>query len=390
MPTQVQVRALRVALGLSLVVIGVLIGLLVQHHVLDSRHLVSPAEGAISRAAPEDAKEERGFRKERTRVIEVVEETSPSVVTVGAVKRQVVRQPWMDSFFFPSPPMLQERTRRLPYLGSGFLIDEEGHVVTNHHVIENSESIFVTFPDGREFDAQLVDADKYVDLALLKLDTGEDSLPPPLRFGDSDRLLIGEQVMAFGNPFGNLIEDSQPTVTVGHISALNRDFRPDGRTRRVYQGMIQTDSAINPGNSGGPLIDTAGRVVGVNSFIFSPSGGNTGISFALPANRVSSFVEEIRSFGRLRPLLLDFEVQTLRSRRMAGVMVVAMQAEGHAWDAGLRLGDVVVALDGKPVQSRDAFRVFFASRQVGDKVSMRVYRDGDFVEFVYTVKEAQV
>lgn len=196
--------------------------------------------------------------------------------------------------------------------------------------------------------------------------------------------------MAFGNPFGNLIEDSQPTVTVGHISALNRDFRPDSRTRRVYQGMIQTDSAINPGNSGGPLIDTAGQVVGVNSFIFSPSGGNTGVSFALPANRVKSFVDEIRTHGRLRPLLLDFEVQTLRSRRMAGVMVVAMQAQGHAWDAGLRLGDVIVSLDGKAVDSRDAFRVFFASRQIGDRVSLRVYREGDFVDLVYTVREAQV
>lgn len=384
-----QVRLYRVGLCASLVVIGLLLGLVIRQEFLDARRITDQAEASAFRPANARPAVLDGYQKERTRVMEVVEAVSPSVVTVGAVKREVVHQPWIESFHFPLF-LREERTRRLPYLGSGFLIDEKGHVVTNHHVIENSISIFVTFPDGREFPARLIDADKYVDLALLKLETNGKPLPPPLEFGDSDSLLIGEQVMAFGNPFGNLIEDSQPTVTVGHISALNRDFRPDGRTRRVYQGMIQTDSAINPGNSGGPLIDTAGRVVGVNSFIFSPSGGNTGISFALPANRVSSFVEEIRSFGRLRPLLLDFEVQTLRSRRMAGVMVVAMQAEGHAWDAGLRLGDVVVALDGKPVQSRDAFRVFFASRQVGDKVSMRVYRDGDFVEFVYTVKEAQV
>ncbi|MCC5875830.1 MAG: trypsin-like peptidase domain-containing protein [Candidatus Sumerlaeia bacterium] len=389
MANNLQVRLYRIGLCVSLVMIGLLLGLLIRHEFLDARKIADRAEAASIRPANARPAVLDGYQKERTRVMEVVEAVSPSVVTVGAVKREVVNQPWIESFHFPLF-LREERTRRLPYLGSGFLIDEDGHVVTNHHVIENSISIFVTFPDGREFPATLIDADKYVDLALLKLETNGKSLPPPLEFGDSESLLIGEQVMAFGNPFGNLIEDSQPTVTVGHISALNRDFRPDSRTRRVYQGMIQTDSAINPGNSGGPLIDTAGRVVGVNSFIFSPSGGNTGISFALPANRVRSFVEEIRTFGRLRPLLLDFEVQTLRSRRMAGVMVVAMQAEGHAWEAGLRLGDVVVALDGKPVQTRDAFRVFFASRQIGDKVTLRVYRDGNFEELVYTVKEAQV
>lgn len=386
---QLQVRLLRLALGTSLVVIGLLVGLVIRQEFLDARQIKEPASAATVRPANARPAVLDGYQKERTRIMEVVEAVSPSVVTVGAVKREIVNQPWLESFHFPLF-LREERTRRIPYLGSGFLIDETGHVVTNHHVIENSISIFVTFPDGREFPARLIDADQYVDLALLKLDTKGKPLPPPLEFGDSENLLIGEQVMAFGNPFGNLIEDSQPTVTVGHISALNRDFRPDSRTRRVYQGMIQTDSAINPGNSGGPLIDTAGQVVGVNSFIFSPSGGNTGVSFALPANRVKSFVDEIRTHGRLRPLLLDFEVQTLRSRRMAGVMVVAMQAQGHAWDAGLRLGDVIVSLDGKAVDSRDAFRVFFASRQIGDRVSLRVYREGDFVDLVYTVREAQV
>lgn len=388
MPTHVQIRTLRISLGLSLVAVGFLLGLVARQHYLESRPLVSPAEAALSRATPAEGAS-GGYEKVRTRIMEVVEEASPSVVTVGAVKRQVVHQPWIDSFFFPQLHR-EERTRRIPYLGSGFLVDGEGHVVTNHHVIENSQSIFVTFPDGREFSAELIDADQYVDLALLKLDTKGKPLPPPLRFGDSDGLLIGEQVMAFGNPFGNLIEDATPTVTVGHVSALNRDFRPDDRNRRVYQGMIQTDTAINPGNSGGPLVDTAGDVVGVNSFIFSASGGNTGVSFALPANRVKSFVEEIMSHGRLRPLLLDFEVQTLRSRRLSGVMIVAMQAQGHAWDAGLRLGDIVVALDGKPVQSRDAFRVFFASRQIGDTVSLRIHREGEFLDIDYTVREAQV
>jgi serine protease Do len=226
---------------------------------------------------------------------------------------------------------------------------------------------------------------------MLRIDAGDATLPEPLKLGDSDTLMIGEQVLALGNPFGNLLEDSRPTVTVGYVSALSRDFRPDAQNQRVYQGMIQTDAAINPGNSGGPLVDLTGRVVGVNTFIFSPSGGSTGVGFALPINRVRAFVDEVRTFGRLRPLLLDFEVRSVRGRNnLRAVQIVSIDNTGPAMQAGLQLGDVIIEADGRPITSREEFRVLFASKQIGDTVRFRVLRGNDLVDVTYHVREARI
>ncbi len=321
-------------------------------------------------------------------VTSVVQKVSPSVVTVGAVKRTLVAQPWFDNYLFPSYRYAQA-SQRIPYMGSGFLVDDLGHIVTNFHVIDDSESLFVTLSNGHEYPAELVDADRYADLALLKIASKDgEALPPALQFADSDTAQIGEQVVALGNPFGNLIEDSRPTATVGYISAMHRSFRPDRENMRVYQDMIQTDASINPGNSGGPLVDINGDVLGVNSFIFSPSGGNTGVSFAIPSNRVRGLVDEIRQYGRLRPLLLDFAFRTIRTPRLSGVQVFDVRGGGPAQDAGIQVGDVIVAADGRPVESREEFYLVFASRQVGDQVTLKAWRNGQLVESVYTVKEA--
>jgi serine protease Do len=274
-------------------------------------------------------------------------------------------------------------------MGSGFLIDSEGLVLTNFHVIEDATSLFVTFPNGEEFPAQLVDRDRFIDVALLRIDADGRPLPAPLQLGEADNLRIGEQVVAFGNPFGNLIEDNRPTITVGYISALHRSFKPDVRNQRVYQNMIQTDAAINPGNSGGPLVDMAGQVVGMNTFIFSTSGASAGIGFAIPAERLRAFVQEIRSHGRLRPLLLDFAYQTIASQRLRGIQVQGIIPGGPAEKAGLQVGDVVIEADGRPVMDRESFYVLFASKQVGDRVPLRIWRQGELVAIEYEVKEAK-
>ncbi|MBI1292308.1 trypsin-like serine protease [bacterium] len=325
--------------------------------------------------------------KPETPVIRVVDKVSPAVVTVGAYKRRVVAEQWRNDFFFPTI-RLKERTDRIPYMGSGFLADADGYVLTNFHVIDDAQSLFVTFPNGDEFPAQLVDADKFADVALLKIEAGDKKLPAPLPFGSEPSLRIGEQVVAFGNPFGNLIEDSRPTITVGYVSALHRSFQPDVRNQRVYQNMIQTDAAINPGNSGGPLVDMTGAVVGMNTFIFSTSGTSAGIGFAIPIDRLKAFYDEVKTHGGLRPLLLDFAYQTIMSPSLQGVQVQGVIPGGPAEESGLEVGDVIVEADRKPVANREGFFVLFASKQVGDTVALKVWRGGEIRDIEYHIREA--
>ncbi len=379
---------MKLMLAGCLVLGGVLVGASFQH-------LLAPGETAANPAASEvDGSDSTGVLpaslgepKEPSRVSRIYEEVNSSIVTVGAVKRQFVAQPWVRDFFAPSIRIL-ERQQRLPYLGSGFLVDDRGHVVTNFHVIEDSVEIFVTFPDGREFEAKLVDADRFVDVALLQIDADGRDLPKPLRFADSEYIRIGEQVIALGNPFGNLIEDSRPTVTVGHVSALQRTFRPDQRQQRVYPDMIQTDAAINPGNSGGPLVDINGEVVGMNTFIVSPTGASAGVGFAIPSNRIRNFVQEIITHGRLRPLLLDFDFQSVRSAEGRAIRVLEVAPGGPAEDAGLRAGDVILEADGRPVESRENFLLVLRGKQVGDTIRLTVWRGGDVLSKDYKVLEA--
>ncbi len=376
----------------SLILLGLTGGLLLSRPEERLAEITSsPATAAVSKQpAADDPLPSTRKPKPETAITRVVKKVSNSVVTVGAVKRRYVAQPWIEDYFLGPRMRISEQSQRIPYMGSGFLVDNEGHIVTNHHVIDDSVSYFVTFPDGREFDAELVDADRYADVAVLRIKAEKGTeLPQPLEFAESDDLEIGEQVVAFGNPFGNLIEDSRPTVTAGCISALHRTFRPDSENLRVYQDMIQTDASINPGNSGGPLVDVNGDVVGVNTFIFSPSGGNTGVSFAIPSNRVRSVVDEIKKYGRLRPLLLDFTFRTLRTPRITGVQVLDVRDNGPAEQAGINVGDVILSADGRSLRSREDFYLIFASRQVGDQVKLKLWRNGQESDVVYTVKEAQ-
>jgi serine protease Do len=340
-------------------------------------------EGAVNPYAAE------GFRPKNATTA-MVARVSPAVLSVGAIKRAVVVDPLVD-FFNPFVDRRRISTvrQRTPYLGSGFLVDKDGHILTNFHVIEDSEEVFVTLQSGQQVTAEILGVDRFADMALLKVNVLPDELPVPLEWGDSDELQIGESVMAFGNPFGNLIEDPRPSVTQGVVSALHRSFRPDQRAQRVYANMIQTDAAINPGNSGGPLVDETGRVVGINTFIFSNSGGNIGLGFAIPINRARQFFDEIRTHGRVRSLLVDFDVMGVpRTSRIRGVMVRAMSDGGSAERAGLEVGDIIVTVDGRAVSNRDEFLLILASRQVGDQMNLRVWRAGEVIEVPYTIVEA--
>jgi len=220
-----------------------------------------------------------------TNAVKLVE---PAVVSVNVIKTEVVRgaSPFGFGFFdFFGSPM----QRQVQSIGSGIIYDPEGYLITNAHVVSGATQIKVVLPDKREFDAGIVGMDQIHDIAKLKISGNK---LPYAKLGNSADLIIGEWSIALGNPYGFLMNDSKPSVSVGVISALNRSFAPR-QDRHDYKSMIQTDAAINPGNSGGPLANINGEVIGINTFIFSENGGNVGIGFAIPINTVKAILNNI-------------------------------------------------------------------------------------------------
>lgn len=332
-----------------------------------------------------------GASQRYNEIVEASKRVSPAIVTVGASQSVYLISPFADFF---SDFAVYPYQQKVPYLGSGVIISSDGQVVTNYHVIENSEDVFITLMDGREFAAEVLDADIALDIALLKVNA-EDL--PAVRMGDSNALMVGEWALAMGNPFGNLIGDPHPTVTVGVISAVKRSFRPNNELRRVYQDMIQTDAAINPGNSGGALINTAGELVGINTFIMSRSGGAEGIGFAIPINRVKTVVQEILQHGKIRSRLVDFQVQNvnerlatrLGSKATTGVVVSEVSSGGPAANAGFRVGDIIKNVDGRPVKDASDFMLYVWTKPVGTVVDCVVDRKGEDLTLQYQLTEAK-
>jgi S1-C subfamily serine protease len=276
--------------------------------------------------------------------------------------------------------------------GSGFIWDNDGHIVTNYHVIQDASKFEVTLADQSTWKGSLVGVAPDKDLAVLHIDAPRDKLKP-LPVGESGNLLVGQKVFAIGNPFG-----LDQTITSGIVSALNREIQ--AVTGRTIQGVIQTDAAINPGNSGGPLLDSAGRLIGVNTAIYSPSGGSAGIGFAVPADAVNRVVPEIIRYGRvIRPGLgvsLANE-QIMKRLDIEGVMIINIQPGGGADKAGLHgtrrvgddiiLGDIIVAVDGNPVKTyEDLFNILDAYN-VGNSVLLDVKRNGSLLKITVTLDE---
>ncbi len=310
----------------------------------------------------------------------VVELATPAVVNVYATRMQEVRDPFaqMDPFFrrfFGDQMRPRPRERMASSLGSGVIVDPSGLIVTNNHVIERATDVRVSLSDRREFAADILIRDERTDLAILQVRELDEPLPA-LQIGVSDDLNVGDVVLAIGNPFG-----VGQTVTQGIVSALART--QVGVTD--FQFFIQTDAAINPGNSGGPLVDLSGRLVGINTAIFSRSGGSNGIGFAIPTEMVNVVLAEAASGASFvaRPYL-GAEVQSvtpaiaqsLGMRRPSGVLVADLVPGGPADDAGIRRGDVVVSIDGLQIDDPDAFVYRFATKGIGGTTSVEVLRDG--------------
>ncbi len=301
----------------------------------------------------------------RSPIVEVVERVAPAVVNVSA--EAMVRQ--ADPFF---GPLFGGRRRRAQSLGSGLIVDERGIVVTNAHVIEGASRILVSTLDGRELEAEVVGSDRDTDLAVLKVQGG--SLPA-VPLGRSAQLLIGETVVAIGNPFG-----LSHTVTSGVLSARGRAV-PSESGQRLFTDFLQTDASINPGNSGGPLVNLTGEVIGVNTAVIS---GASGIGFAIPADRARRVVEDLLRFGELQPLWTGLRLVTvdpelareagLRAGR--GAYVEEVQAGSPGAAAGLRSGDVVVGVGGLRVASREDVTTAIYSVAAGSPLTLHVERDG--------------
>jgi len=305
--------------------------------------------------------------------IEVYKATSPGVVYIQSTTT-------VRDFF----GMFE---RPVEGAGSGSIIDEQGNILTNYHVIADAEKLTVSFGTGKNYPAKVVGRDPDTDLAVIRLlETPKEALTI-VPMGDSDKLIVGQKVLAIGNPFG-----LDRTLTTGVISGLQRPIR--AQNRRQIEGAIQTDASINPGNSGGPLLDSHGRMIGINSQIESPSGASAGVRFAIPINIAKRVVPELIKNGQVRRPKLGIvprDVETLQNQvRLpvtSGVLIWQVQPGGPAANAGLRgmvqtedgdieLGDIIVGLDGEKINNNDELYRALNKHQLGDSVSVEVFRNG--------------
>jgi serine protease Do len=331
---------------------------------------------------------------EQSSFSDVVKRVSPSVVkivTETKAKHMAINgngfpfgDPMFRQFFGGNVP--EVRQEPVSGLGSGVIISSDGYIVTNNHVVDGADTLKVNLSDGREFTAKVVGRDPQTDVAVIKVDAKD---LPAVTFADSDKVEVGDRVLAIGNPFG-----IGETVTSGIIS---------GKGRRVgilaevegYENFLQTDAAINPGNSGGALVDVQGRLVGMNSAILSRSGGFQGVGFAVPANMVSHVADSLVAHGKVVRSYLGVHIQNLtpslvdsfKLKNTHGALVSDVEPGAPAAKAGLKAGDVITKIDGKPLEDANALTLAVTSMAPGTKVTLEVQRDGDTKEITATTTQ---
>ena len=346
--------------------IGVLIGLIAGWILVS---LVRSRTGSIQ-ATPRLVTPRGDLAEDEKATIELFQRSSPSVVYITSLAQ---RSDFFGANIFEVPQGA----------GSGFIWDDAGHIVTNYHVIQDADAIKVTLPDHSTYKARFVGADPSKDLAVLRIFAPTKELRP-LPLGTSKDLQVGQKVFAIGNPFG-----LDYTLTTGVVSALGRTIQSFGN--RSIDGVIQTDAAINPGNSGGPLLDSAGRLIGVNTQIFSPSGASAGIGFAIPVDTINQVVPELIQHGRVvRPYMgiQFFDDSMVRRLRLKGVVLQRVTEGGPADEAGLRgtrraangeiiLGDIITKVDDQDVTSNDEFLKAIEKHKIGDAVTITFLRNDE-------------
>jgi S1-C subfamily serine protease len=316
------------------------------------------------------AEQSSGLRQSEQEVIDLFERLSPSVTYITSV---TFKRDWYSLNIYEIPRGA----------GSGFVWDHQGHIVTNFHVLEGASSARVTLSDQSTWEAEVVGVAPEKDLAVLKVQAPGEHLQP-IPVGTSRNLRVGQSVLAIGNPFG-----LDRTLTTGVISALGREI--ESMTRIPIRDVIQTDAAINPGNSGGPLLDSSGRLIGVNTAIYSPSGVYAGIGFAIPADTVSWVVPELISKGRIERPTLGVDIVTAQSAARVeteGALVMRVRRGSGAASAGIRatqrdrfgrvrLGDIIVAVDGQPIRTTDDLWLALDRRRAGEEVLVEIVRGAE-------------
>ena len=303
-----------------------------------------------------------------TALVRAAERVAPAVVSVNVLREQQVRARtlWDDFFLGPST------SRRSTTYGSGIIFHEGGYILTNGHVIRGAQKILVTLPDGRDFEAELVGSDGTTDVAVLRVEGDHLPLAP---LGTAEGLLIGEWTVAIGNPFSYLMSNPEPTVTAGVVSAVGRHIIPSNQDQGFYLGMIQTDASINPGNSGGPLVNALGEVIGVNTSIFSRSGGSEGLGFAIPIDRALRIAEDLISFGEIRRAWTGVEVEAVEADvwgRTRGVQVSAVFPGSPAAAVGLSEGDRLIRANGRALSTPLDLEAVLLDLMAGEEVEVEV------------------
>jgi len=319
----------------------------------------------------------------------MLEKVTPAVVSIAVEGTQVSKQriPEQFRFFFgPDFPVEQMQERPFRGLGSGVIIDaDKGYIVTNYHVINNAEKIRVQLHDGREYDAELVGGDKMSDIALLKLEEAKNLTQ--IKMADSDQLRVGDFAVAVGNPFG-----LGQTVTSGIVSALGRS----GLNIENFENFIQTDAAINSGNSGGALVNLNGELIGINTAILGPNGGNVGIGFSIPSNMMKNLTSQILEFGEVKRGMLGVQggevnselAEALGYNSTKGAFVSQVVPDSAAEKAGLEAGDIIVSVNDKKIETFSELRAKVATLGAGKTVKLGIIRDGKEKTYDVTLGEA--
>jgi serine protease Do len=349
-------------------------------------HPFPGGESVGYRSVDRDSMQDDVRASRRNAITRAVAEASPAVVGINVIEVRQYRQrsPWGDDPFFRYFFGDRVYSEPIQSLGSGFFISTDGYILTNDHVAGNAKEITVTLTSGEEYQATLVGSDQISDIALLKID-GEDL--PHLNLGNSDDVLIGEWVIALGNPFGLFDVADKPTVTVGVVSATGMNLR--AQEGRAYRGMIQTDAAINSGNSGGPLMNSLGEVIGVNAVIYTPNQGSIGLGFAIPINRVKTIVAELQRSGKIdREYWTGLEFQAVDRRiaryfglsRVEGVIISDVKGGSPAARAGFEVGDIILEANDEKVDDVYSLVAILDEAQTGDLIRFEVFRDRKRVE----------
>ena len=321
----------------------------------------------------------------RNIITETVKIVSPSIVGINVIEIREYKDPFFS--FFDDPFFQRYFGNRGTYsqevkgLGSGYIISSDGYIVTNDHVAGNATKITVTLTDGRSFDAKVIGSDSASDICLLKID-GEDL--PYVSLGNSDDIIIGEWVIALGNPFGLFELNDKPTVTVGVVSATGMNL--DAINNRYYLNMIQTDASINGGNSGGPLVNSEGQVIGMNTLIFTAgnNSGNIGLGFAIPINKVKRIIDELKEKGSIdRNFEIGMRIQTIDEgiakyyhlKNAKGVIVTKVYSGTPAESAGIEVGDIIVEVEGYKINNENTIFSVFHEFRAGQIVTVKIIRD---------------